>query len=286
MIVVTGATGHLGRLVVEELAARVPASRIVAAVRSPQKAADLAERGIEVREADYDRPATLGPAFEGATRVLLISGSEPGRRVDQHKAVVDAARAAGVELLAYTSIPHAETTPLGLAPDHKATEEHIRASGLPFAFLRNGWYHENYVAAARQGARSGVIAGSVRDGRVASAARADFAAAAAAVLTTEGRQGAVYELTGDVAWTMPELAAVVSELAGTPVEYRDLPVAEYAKALEASGMPAPVAALFAQVDAGIADGWLGDTPGDLSRLIGRPTTPLRDTLAEALKNGE
>ncbi|WP_182901132.1 SDR family oxidoreductase [Microbispora sp. H10830] len=285
MIVVTGATGHLGRLVVEELAVRVPASRIVAAVRSPEKAADLAERGIQVREADYDRPATLGPAFEGATRVLLVSGSEFGRRVDQHKAVVDAARAAGVELLAYTSIPRADTTPLGIAPDHKATEEYIRASGLPFAFLRNGWYHENYIAAARQGAQSGVIPGSARDGRVASAARADFAAAAAAVLAGEGHRDAVYELTGDVAWSMPELAAVVSEVSGTPVEYRDLPVAEYARALEANGLPEPVAALFAQVDADIADGWLGDTPGDLSRLIGRPTTPLRDTLAEALKNG-
>ncbi|WP_169982084.1 SDR family oxidoreductase [Microbispora sp. H10836] len=285
MIVVTGATGHLGRLVIEELAARVPASRIVAAVRSPEKAADLAGRGVQVREADYDRPATLGPAFEGAAKVLLISGTEPGRRLAQHQAVVDAAKAAGVESVAYTSILHADTTPLGLAPEHRATEEYIRASGLSFTFLRNGWYHENYVATARQGARHGVIAGSARDGRVASAARADFAAAAAAVLTGEGHRGAVYELSGDVAWSMPELAAVVAELSGAPVEYRDLPVAEYAKVLEANGLPEPVAAMFAQTDADIADGWLGGTPGDLSRLIGRPTTPLRDTLAEALKNG-
>ncbi|GGO14594.1 NAD(P)-dependent oxidoreductase [Microbispora rosea subsp. aerata] len=285
MIVVTGATGQLGRLVIEELAGRVPASQIVAAVRSPEKAADLAERGIQVREADYDRPATLGPAFEGAAKILLISGSEVGKRVDQHKAVVDAAKAAGVELLAYTSIPHADTTPLGLATEHKATEEHIRASGLPFTFLRNGWYHENYLPAARLAVRSGVIAGSARDGRIASAARADFAAAAATVLTTEGHKDAVYELTGDVAWSMPELAALVAELSGAQVEYRDLPVAEYAKVLEANGLPAPVAAMFAQTDADIADGWLGDTPGELSRLIGRPTTPLRDTLAESLKNG-
>ncbi|GAB3160290.1 SDR family oxidoreductase [Microbispora hainanensis] len=284
MIVVTGASGHLGRLVVEELAGHVPASHIVAAVRSPQKAADLAERGVQVREADYDRPDTLGPAFKGAAKVLLISGSEVGRRVGQHKAVVDAAKAAGVELLAYTSILHADTTPLGLAPEHKATEEYIRASGVPFAFLRNGWYHENYVATARQAVQSGVIAGSARDGRVASAARADFAAAAAAVLTGDGHRSAVYELTGDVAWSLPELAALVSELSGAPVEYRDLPVAEYAKILEAHGLPEPVAAMFAQTDAGIADGWLGATPGDLSRLIGRPATPLRDTLAEALKN--
>ncbi|MEV4458039.1 SDR family oxidoreductase [Microbispora sp. NPDC049633] len=285
MIVVTGATGHLGRLVIEELAARVPAARIVAAVRSPEKAADLAGRGVQVREADYDRPATLGPAFEGAAKVLLISGSEPGRRLAQHQAVVDAAKAAGVESVAYTSILHADTTPLGLAPEHRATEEYIRASGLSFTFLRNGWYHENYVATARQGAQHGVIAGSARDGRVASAARADFAAAAAAVLTGEGHRGAVYELSGDVAWSLPELAGLVAELSGAPVEYRDLPVAEYAKVLEAAGLPGPVAAMFAQTDADIADGWLGDTPGDLSRLIGRPTTPLRDTLAEALKNG-
>jgi len=285
MIVVTGATGRLGRLVIGELAGRVPASQIIAAVRSPEKAADLAERGVQVRKADYDDPATLGPAFEGATKILLISGSEVGRRVDQHNAVVDAAKAAGAGLLAYTSILHADTSPLGLAPEHKATEEYIRASGLPFVFLRNGWYHENYIPAARQGARSGIIPGSARDGRIASAARADFAAAAAAVLTGEGHRSAVYELTGDVAWSLPELAALVSELSGAPVEYQNLPVAEYAKILEANGLPAPVAAMFAQTDADIADGWLGATPGDLSRLIGRPTTPLRDTLAEALKNG-
>ncbi|MBX6383872.1 MAG: SDR family oxidoreductase [Microbispora sp.] len=285
MIVVTGATGRLGRLVIGELAGRVPASQIIAAVRSPEKAADLAERGVQVRKADYDDPATLGPAFEGATKILLISGSEVGRRVDQHNAVVDAAKAAGAGLLAYTSILHADTSPLGLAPEHKATEEYIRASGLPFVFLRNGWYHENYIPAARQGARSGIIPGSARDGRIASAARADYAAAAAAVLTTDGHQNAVYELSGDVAWTMRELAAVVSELSGTPVEYRDLPVPEYAKALAANGLPEPAATMFAEIDAGIAEGWLGATPGNLAALIGRPTTPLRDTLAEALKNG-
>ncbi|MEE1938658.1 SDR family oxidoreductase [Streptomyces sp. TRM 70361] len=287
MIVVTGAAGQLGRLTVEALLARgVPASQVVAAVRSPEKAADLAGRGAQVREADYDRPGTLAAAFEGARRVLLVSGSEVGRRVPQHRAVVDAAKAAGVELLTYTSVLHADTTTVPVAPEHRETEDYLRDSGLPHCLLRNGWYTENYEQAARQGLETGVIAGAAGDGRIASASRADYAEAAAAVLSAEdasAHAGAVHELSGDTAWTMADFAAVLTDLTGTEVVYRDLSADGYVKALTGAGLPEGTARFLADTDASIAAGHLADTPGDLSRLIGRPTTPLRDTLAALLK---
>ncbi|MFC4020222.1 SDR family oxidoreductase [Micromonospora sp. GCM10011542] len=283
MYVVTGATGQLGRLTIEELLRTVPADQVVAAVRAPEKAADLAARGVQVREADYDRPETLRAAFEGARKVLLISGNEIGRRVPQHQAAVDAARQAGAELLAYTSILHADATPISLGPDHRATEEYLRGSGLPFSLLRNGWYHENYVPSAQQAVATGTLIGSAGDGRVASAARADYAAAAAAVLTGDNHDNTVYELSGDTAWSMPELAAILTEISGTPVTYQDLPNERHTEVLLAAGLPEPVATMFAGFDARIADGWLADTPGTLATLIGRPTTPLRATLAAELK---
>ncbi|MEU9886305.1 SDR family oxidoreductase [Sphaerisporangium sp. NPDC051011] len=279
MIVVTAATGQLGRLVVEGLLAAVPADQIAVVVRDPGKAADFAERGVHVREADYDRPATLEGAFAAGDRVLLISSPDVGARLDQHKAVVDAAAAAGVALLAYTSLLHADTSPLAVAPEHLATELYIRASGVPFSLLRNGWYTENYVSAALNGAEHGTVAGSAGEGRVAGATRADYAAAAVAVLTGEGHENSVYELSGDTAWSMPEFAAEVSALAGRPVTYQDLPQEEYARVLASAGLPEPVAAMLAAMDADITKGVLADTPGTLSKLIGRPTTPLHETLA-------
>ncbi|GAB7042678.1 MULTISPECIES: NAD(P)H-binding protein [Catenuloplanes] len=283
MIVVTGATGHLGRLVVEDLLERgVPAGEIVAAARTPEKAADLAARGVQVREADYDRPETLATAFAGATKVLLVS-SEPGNRVAQHRAVVDAAKAAGAGLLAYTSILNADTTEMHLAADHQATEAAIKESGLPYVFLRNSWYFENYTGQFPQTLQNGAILGAAGDGRIAAAARADYAAAAGAVLTSDGPVGVAYELGGDVPITLAELAAEVTAQSGTQVVYRDLPADEFEKALAGFGMPAPVAALFADVDVNIARGALNTGSGDLSRLIGRPTTPLADAVAAALK---
>jgi len=282
MIVVTGATGQLGRLVVEDLLTRVPAEQVVAAVRSPEKARDLAARGVQVREADYDRPDTLKTAFEGADKVLLISGSEVGRRVPQHQAVIDAAKEAGVGLLAYTSVLRADTSTVAVAPEHKATEEAIKASGLTYSLLRNGWYNENYIPTAQQGVATGNVIGSAREGRVAAASRADYAAAAAVVLTEDGHADTTYELSGDTAWTMDDLAADISTVAGTPVGYQDLPAEAHAKALTEAGLPEPVVGMLVSIDASIADGRLADTTGDLSRLIGRPTTPLRTTLAAAL----
>jgi NAD(P)H dehydrogenase (quinone) len=284
-IVVTGASGQLGRLVVEDLLDRgVPAAQIVAAVRTPEKAADLAARGVQVREADYDKPETLAPAFAGADELLLVSGSEPGRRVPQHQAAVEAAREAGVGHIVYTSILRADTTPLGLAPEHKATEELIRASGLPFTFLRNGWYAENYAAAIAQAASTGTLIGSAGDGRVSAAARADYAAAAAAVLTGQGHQGQAYELGGAPAWTYSDLAAEIAKAAGTPVVYQNLTADQHRQALADAGLPRPFVELLVDSDQGIAAGHLEDHSGDLERLIGRPTTTLADTVAATLKN--
>jgi NAD(P)H dehydrogenase (quinone) len=288
MIVVTGAAGQLGRLTVEALLERgVPVSRVVAAVRSPEKVADLARRGVRVREADYDRPGTLATAFEDARRVLLVSGSEVGRRVPQHRAVIDAAGDAGAELLVYTSVLHADTSTVPVAPEHRETEEYLRDSGPPHCLLRNGWYTENYEQAARQSLETGMIAGAAGDGRIASASRADYAEAAAAVLDGDGttdHANAVYELSGDTAWTMADFAAVLTDLTGTEVVYRDLSADGYVKALTGAGLPEGTARFLAETDAAIAAGDLGDTPGDLSRLIGRPTTPLRDTLAALLES--
>jgi NAD(P)H dehydrogenase (quinone) len=278
MIVVTGASGQLGRLVVARL--RAAGAEVVAGARNTAAAADL---GVEVREADYDRPETLDAALAGADRVLLISGSEPGRRVPQHTAVVDAARRAGVRHLVYTSAPHADTTSLVLAPEHKATEEAVRASGLPFTFLRNGWYHENYLDTITRAAETGEIVGAAGEGRVASAARGDFADAAVAVLTGSGHEGMVYELTGDTAWSFPELAAEIAAVAGKPVTYRDLSPEDFEKFLVDQGTPAEVAGFVAALERDIADGTLSHTPGDLRALIGRPTRPISATVRAVLE---
>lgn len=283
MIAVTGATGHLGRLVIDALLERgTDPSEVVAAVRSPEKAADLAARGVHVREADYTKPDTLASAFGGVDRLLLISSSEVGQRLAHHRNVVEAAKRAGVGFLAYTSILRAATSPMRLAEEHRATEELVRESGIPFAFLRNGWYTENYTEQLGPALEHGALLGSAGEGLVSAATRADYAAAAAAVLMGDGHEGAVYELAGDDAFTMAELAAEVSRQSGTPVAYRDLPENEYARALVGFGLPEPFAAVLADSDRGIAAGHLYEDGGDLRRLIGRPTTPMPDAVASAL----
>ncbi|KAA9158237.1 SDR family oxidoreductase [Amycolatopsis acidicola] len=276
MIVVTGATGQLGRHVIEGLKAQVPAERIVAAVRSPEKAADL---GVTVRKADYNDPASLDAAFAGAEKVLLISGNEVGRRVPQHKAVVDAAKRAGVSLLAYTSAPKADTSPLILAPEHKATEELIRDSGLPYTILRNGWYNENYEQTIKQAAETGGFVGSSGQGKVASATRADYAAAAVAVLTGEGHENKIYELSGDTAWTSEDLAAEIAKATGKPVTYTDLTPEQHKAALLHAGLPEGTAEFVVALDGNRKDGLLALVTGELRELIGRPTTPISETVA-------
>jgi len=282
MIAITGATGQLGRLVIQNLLNTVPASQIVAAVRNRAKAAELAALGVQVRQADYAQPATLEAAFQGVTKLLLISSSEVGQRAAQHAAVIAAAQKAGVKLLAYTSILHADTSPLGLAVEHKATEAALRASGLPHVLLRNGWYTENYTASVPAALQYGAVLGSAKDGRIASAARADYAAAAAAALTQDGQAGKVYELAGDTAYTLAELAAEIVKQSGKPVVYSDLPEAAYAAALVQAGLPEGFAALLADSDVGASQGALYDDSHQLSHLIGRPTTPLADGVRATL----
>jgi NAD(P)H dehydrogenase (quinone) len=281
MIVVTGATGHLGRLVVDGLLRKVPASRIAVAVRSPEKAADLASLGVQVRQADYSKPETLGKALDGADELLLVSANVPGKRAEQHLAVVKAARKARVGLLVYTSILRAGTSTLGLAKEHLATEDAIRSSGLRYVFLRNGWYLENYTEHLGPALERGVLLGCAGTGRVAAAARADYAAAAVAVLTGAGHGREIYELAGDEPFTMAQLAAEVSRHAGKTVVYQDLPREKYEAILLGAGLPRPAAELYADSDAGAARGELDDSTGDLHRLIGRATTPLRVAVAAA-----
>lgn len=283
MIAVTGATGHLGRLAVEAVLARgVPAHQVVALARTPTRAADLAAKGVAVRAADYREPETLTAALAGAEKLLLVSGSEVGQRLPQHRNVVAAAAAAGVGLLAYTSILNADTTGVGLAVEHKATEAVIRDSGLPYVFLRNGWYIENYTENLAPALEHGVVLGAAGGGRISGATRADFAAAAAAVLTSDGHAGNAYELGGDTPFTMTELAAEVSARSGKPVAYQDLPAEEYTRALVAAGLPEPVAAMLADNDLAVARGELFTDSGHLSTLIGRPTTPLARAVSAAL----
>jgi len=281
-IVVTGATGSLGRLVVEQLLTTVPADGIAAVVRDKEKAAGLAARGVELRIADYSRPETLAGAFRAGDRVLLISGSEVGSRVAQHAAVIDAAKAAGVAQLAYTGILGGPDADFELAAEHKVTEQLILDSGLPYTFLRNGWYTENYTANLAPVLAHGAVVANAGEGRVASAGRADYAAAAAAVLTGEGHLGAVYELSGDVAWSFAEYAAEVSRASGKEIAHNDVPAAVHQEILVGAGLPEGFAAILVDVDEAIRRGLLAHTGGDLARLIGRPTTPLAETVAAAV----
>jgi NAD(P)H dehydrogenase (quinone) len=282
-VVVTGATGHLGRLVVEHLLDRgVEPASITATGRRVEVLDDLAERGVRVARADFDDPGSLAEPFAGADALLLVSGSEVGRRIPQHQAAVDAAVAAGVRRIAYTSAPHADTTRLSVAPEHKATEELIRASGLPWTFLRNNWYTENYVGTVLNAKDSGVIVTSAGEGRVASASRTDFAEAAAVVLATDGHEGRAYELSGDVAWSFDELAEVASALVGRPVVHRAVTANEHRRVLLRAKLPKAAAAFVVALDADIAAGALADATSDLRTLVGHPTTPLADGLRAAL----
>lgn len=280
MIAITGATGHLGRLVVAGLLERVPAKDLVAIVRTPAKAAELTAKGVQVRQGDYSQPTGLVTALQGVKTLLLISSSEVGHRAMQHQAAISAAKAAGVQLVVYTSILHGDRSKLALAAEHVITERALASSGVPFVLLRNGWYFENYTSALGQALQHG-LAGCSGGGRIAAASRADFAAAAVAVLTQPGQAGKVYELAGDSAFTKAELAAEISKQAGKPVAYADLPADAFRQLLLGSGLPVPFADILVDADLNIAKGELDDRSGTLSRLIGRPTA----TLEAAVKAG-
>jgi NAD(P)H dehydrogenase (quinone) len=282
-VVVTGATGHLGRLVVENLLADgVAPAEVIATGRRVEALADLAERGVQVRRADFTEPASLLAAFAGADDVLLVSGSEVGRRVAQHASALEAIRTVGARRVVYTSAPRADSTALVLAPEHKATEELIRASGLAFTILRNNWYTENYLGDLAQARATGEIVSSVGAGRVASAPRSDYAAAAAVVLPSSGHDGAVYELSGDVAWDFDELAAAFATIIGRPVVYRRVTPEERLEGLLAAGLDEGTAGFVVALEGNTRDGDLADTSGELRQLLGRPTVGLVDALAAAV----
>jgi NAD(P)H dehydrogenase (quinone) len=282
MIAITGATGQLGRLVIDHLLNRLRADQVVAIVRDPVKAADLAGRGITVRQADYDDPATLEAALSGVEKLLLISSNEVGRRLSQHRNVIDAAKAAGVKFVNYTSVLHADRSLLGLAEEHRQTEAYLESSGLSFALLRNGWYTENYTASIPSALTLGALVGSAGDGRISSAARADYAEAAAIVLASPVEPGQIFELAGDEAYTLSELAAEISRQSGKEIPYRDLPEAEYRQLLIQAGLPEHVAALLADSDAAASRDALFDDGRLLAKLLGRPTTSLSESVREAL----
>ncbi|MCA5933067.1 SDR family oxidoreductase [Pectobacterium versatile] len=283
MIAITGASGQLGRLVIKQLLEKVPASDIVALVRDVNKVADLSAKGVQVKAADYNQPEALASALQGVDKVLLISSSEVGQRAVQHRNVIDAAVKAGVKLVAYTSLLHADKSPLALAAEHQQTEALLKASGLPYVLLRNGWYTENYAASIPAALEHGVFIGSAGEGKITSATREDFAAAAVAVLTQEGQAGKVYELAGDEPYTLAELAAEVSKQSGKNIGYQNLSEAEFAAALVSAGLPEGFAQIIADSDTGASEGGLFDDGKQLSRLIGRPTTPLSAVVKATLK---
>lgn len=282
MIALTGATGQLGQFVVEALLKSVPAKEIVAIVRNPAKAEALSKQGLIVRQGDYNDQAALTQALAGVEKLLLISSSEVGQRAAQHRNVINAAKAAGVKFIAYTSLLHADTSPLGLHVEHVETEKLLAESGIPFALLRNGWYSENYLASAPAALAHGVFLGAAGEGKIASATRADYAAAAARVISEEGHAGKVYELAGDSAWTLSDLAALLSEASGKKVVYQNLSEADFAAALKGAGLPDGLAEMLADSDIGASKGGLFDDSQTLSKLIGRPTTSIADSVNDLL----
>lgn len=282
MIVVTGASGQLGRLVVNALLKKVPATEIAVVVRSPEKVADFAALGVQVRQGDYDQPETLVSAFKGADKLLLISANEIGRRFAQHSAAIAAAKQAGVGQLVYTSLLHADTSPLPLCAEHAQTETLLRASGIPFVILRNGWYTENYLASVGSAQQLGAVFGSAGDGRIASAACVDYAEAAAAVLTQENHSGHVYELAGDESYSLAEFAAEIARHSGKNIVYQNLPEADFKAALVGAGLPEWLATLLSESDVGASKGGLFDDGHQLSQLIGRPTTPWKEQVKNAV----
>ena len=282
MIAITGATGQLGQHVIDTLLKTVPASQIAAIVRNPAKADALTRLGVTVRQADYSDEAAFTAALQGIDRLLLISSSEVGQRAAQHRNVINAAIAANVKFIAYTSLLHADRSPLGLHVEHVETEKMLADSGIPYALLRNGWYTENYLASAPAALEHGVFICAAGEGKIASATRADYAAAAARVISEEGHAGKVYELAGDEGWTLSQLAAELAKQSGKKVVYQNLNEADFAAALKGVGLPAGLADMLADSDAGAAKGGLFDDSHTLSALIGRPTTSLAESVKSIL----
>ena len=281
-IAITGATGQLGSIVIEKLLLQTEANNIVALVRNPAKAAHLTAQNIEVREFDYDRPETLVPALSGIDKLLLISANEVGRRTPQHKAVIDAAKVAGVPYLAYTSLLRADTSPLGLAQEHRETEKLIQDSGLRYTFLRNNWYSENYLAGVAHTIEIGTLFGAAQDGRISSASRIDYAEAAAKVLTSTGHDNQTYELAGSQSFSLSELATLIGQVASKNINYQNLSAEEYTQALTQAGLPAGLVEVIVDADIQTIQGAMYSDSQDLEQLIGRKTTNIQYAIEAAL----
>jgi len=281
-IAITGSTGQLGQLIISRLKDKIPSGNIIALARSPEKAKDF---GVEVREADYDKPETLKPAFDGVDTLLMISASEVGKRARQHANVIEAAKDADIKWIVYTSLLHADSTSINLGEEHVITEKALKETGIPFTILRNGWYTENYAASVPMALESGAVIGSAEDGKISAATRADYADAAVAVLTGDGHEGKTYELAGDDAFTLEDLADEISRQSGKSITYKNMPEKKYAAALADAGLPEAYAKQIASWDVSTAKGDLFNDSRQLSKLIGRPTTPLSDTVAVILEEG-
>ena len=275
-IAITGATGQLGNLVIEQLLQLTAAQNIVALVRNVDKAEHFKAKGIELREFDYDRPETLVPALLGIDKLLLISANEVGRRTPQHKAVIDAAKVAGVPYLAYTSLLRADTSPLGLALEHRETEKLIQDSGLRYTFLRNNWYSENYLAGVAHTIEIGTLFGAAQDGQISSASRIDYAEAAAKVLTSTGHENKTYELAGSESFNLSKLATLIGQAASKDIIYQNLSAEEYTQGLTQAGLPAGL------VEVIVIQGAMYSDSQDLEQLIGRKTTSIQDAIKAAL----
>ncbi|EKZ6457920.1 SDR family oxidoreductase [Klebsiella pneumoniae] len=278
-IAITGATGHLGQLVIEKLKQKVDASEIVALVRTPAKAAGL---GVATREADYTRQDTLDVALKGVDTLLLISGNEIGQRAVQHENVIRAAVKNGVKRIVYTSLLNADKSPLNLAPEHVQTEQALKNSGLDYTILRNGWYSENYTGSIAPALGLGAFYGSAGEGKISSAPREDYAEAAVVALTGQGHEGKTYELAGDEFYTLTDLAAEITAQSGKDIPYRNIPEADYAAALKNAGLPDGFAEAIASWDTGASQNALFDDSHVLSKLIGRKTTPIAVSVQKAL----
>ncbi|MFH7807197.1 SDR family oxidoreductase [Acinetobacter sp. BSP-153] len=281
-IAITGATGQLGSIVIEKLLLQTEANNIVALVRNPANATHLTAQNIEVREFDYDRPETLVPALSGIDKLLLISANEVGRRTPQHKAVIDAAKVAGVPYLAYTSLLRADTSPLGLAQEHRETEKLIQDSGLRYTFLRNNWYSENYLAGVAHTIEIGTLFGAAQDGRISSASRIDYAEAAAKVLTSTGHDNQTYELAGSQSFSLSELATLIGQAASKTINYQNLSAEEYTQGLTQAGLPAGLVEVIVDADIQTIQGAMYSDSQDLEQLIGRKTTNIQDAIKAAL----
>jgi NAD(P)H dehydrogenase (quinone) len=283
-ILVTGATGALGSKIVRSLLQKAPGAKVIAAARKQDRAAPLVAQGAEFRLLDYDRPETIDAAMQGVTRVVLVSGTDVGRRVPQHKAVIDAAKRAGVKLLGYTSILRATESPLLLAQEHRGTEEVLAASGLPHILLRHGWYTENSTATAPLSVKLGVVQSCAGDGRYSTATRQDYAEGDATLILRDGHSpGQRYEMAGSTSWTKGDYAALLSRLSGKPVTYQSMSQVDFAASLVAAGLPEIVAKIISDSDAGAAQGWLQDDSRTLEKVLGRPTTPLEQVVSQTLK---